>query len=154
MAAVGQQPTSKKAATSFAIYERTSRQKPAPARPTSLLIKACDDEGTKKTLHHLLTREITHANMFMKALDAMGKLDDPFFGNIPPDETVKLVFNLSQDEDVRGPWNEEPDFEYVADPRPEGGLPPPPINADDEGHDSRSSKPRKKRAGAATAPAA
>ena len=38
--------------------------------------------------------------MFMKALDAMGKLDDPFFGNIPPDETVKLVFNLSQDEDV------------------------------------------------------
>ena len=92
--------------------------------------------------------------MFMKALDAMGKLDDPFFGNIPPDETVKLVFNLSQDEDVRGPWNEEPDFEYVADPRPEGGLPPPPINADDEGHDSRSSRPRKKRAGAATAPAA
>ena len=114
-----------------------------------MLIKACDDEGTKKTLHHLLTREITHANMFMKALDAMGKLDDPFFGNIPPDESVKLVFNLSQDEDVRGPWNEEPDFEYVADPRPEGGLPLPPINADDEGHDLRSSKPRKKRVGAA-----
>jgi Mn-containing catalase len=59
------------------------------------LIKACDDEGTKKTLNHLLTREITHVNMFMKALDAMGKLDDPFFGNIPPDETVKLEFNLS-----------------------------------------------------------
>ena len=81
----------------------------AGARQTyEALIKACDDEGTKKTLHHLLTREITHANMFMKALDAMGKLDDPFFGNIPPDETVKLVFNLSQDEDARGPWNEEP----------------------------------------------
>ena len=70
------------------------------------LIKACDDEGTKKTLHHLLTREITHANMFMKALDAMGKLDDPFFGNIPADETVKLVFNLSQDEDVGIPQSE------------------------------------------------
>ena len=54
--------------------------------------------------------------MVMKALDQMGKLDDPFFGNVPPDETVKLVFNLSQDEDVRGPWNEEPDFEYVAGP--------------------------------------
>ena len=67
--------------------------------------------------------------MFMKALDAMGKLDDPFFGNIPPDETVKLVFNLSQDEDVRGPWNEEPDFEYVSDPQPEGGLPLAPIMA-------------------------
>ena len=35
------------------------------------LIKACDDEGTKKTLHHLLTREITHAAMFMKALDQL-----------------------------------------------------------------------------------
>jgi Mn-containing catalase len=127
----------------------------AGARQTyESLIKACDDEGTKKTLHHLLTREITHANMFMKALDAMGKLDDPFFGNIPPDETVKLVFNLSQDEDVRGPWNEEPDFEYVADPQPEGGLPLPPSNADDEGHDSRSSKLRKKRGGAAPAPMA
>ena len=120
----------------------------AGARQTDqFLIKACDDEGTKKTLHHLLTREITHANMFMKALDAMGKLDDPFFGNIPPDETVKLVFNLSQDEDVRGPWNEEPDFDMsptVARRRPAS----PPINADDEGHNSSGSRPRRKRAGA------
>ena len=69
---------------SSAISGRTSRPKPARARLTKSLIKACDDEGTKKTLHHLLTREITHANMFMKALDQMGKLDDPFFGNIPP----------------------------------------------------------------------
>src|SRR6202000_2747344 len=28
----------------------------------------CDDAGTKKALHHLLTREITHTQMFMKAL--------------------------------------------------------------------------------------
>ena len=121
----------------------------AGARQTyEALIKACHDEGTKKTLHHLLTREITHANMFMKALDQMGKLDDPFFGNIPPDKTVKLVFNLSQDEDVRGPWNEEPDFEYVADPQPEGGLPPPPVNADDEGHKSREPRGRSSKTGA------
>jgi hypothetical protein len=104
-------------------------------------------------LHHLLTREITHAKMFMKALDAIGKLDDPFFGNIPPDETVKLVFNLSQDEDVRCPWNEEPDFDYVAIRIRKGACPRPPVNADDEGHDSRSSNPRKKRTGVA-APAA
>jgi Mn-containing catalase len=104
----------------------------AGARQTyESLIKACDDEGTKKTLHHLLTREITHAAMFMKALDQMGKLDDPMFGTIPPDETVKLVFNLSQGEDERGPWNEPP-FEYIADPQPMGGFPPPPINPDDE----------------------
>src|SRR6202167_1039092 len=107
----------------------------AGARQTyEALIKACDDEGTKKTLHHLLTREITHANMFMKALDSMGKLDDPMFGNIPPDNTVKLVFNLSQGEDVRGPWNQEPDFDYVADPEPAGGMPVPPNNPDDEDH--------------------
>jgi Mn-containing catalase len=105
----------------------------AGARQTyESLIKACDDESTKKVLIHLLTREITHTNMFMKALDAMGKLDDPFFGTVRPDDTVKLVFNLSQGEDVRGPWNEEPDFEYVADPLPDGGMPEPPINPDDE----------------------
>jgi Mn-containing catalase len=104
----------------------------AGARQTyEALIKACDDEGTKKTLHHLLTREITHAAMFMKALDQMGKLDDPLFGTIPPDDTVNLVFNLSQGEDARGPWNEPP-FEYIADPQPMGGFPPPPINPDDE----------------------
>ena len=62
----------------------------------------------------------------------MGKLDDPFFGNVKPDDTVKLVFNLSQDQDERGPWNEGPDFEYVANPEPAGGLPPDPINPDDE----------------------
>jgi Mn-containing catalase len=43
-----------------------------------------------------------------------------------------LVFNLSKGEDARGPWNEEPDFEYIADPTPKGGMPPAPINPDDE----------------------
>jgi Mn-containing catalase len=105
----------------------------AGARQTyEALINACEDEGTKETLTHLLTREITHANMFMKALDSMGKLDDPFFGKVQPDETVSLVFNLSHGEDVRGPWNEGPAFEYVSDPQPEGGLPPAPVNPDDE----------------------
>jgi len=69
----------------------------AGARQTyEVLIHACEDEGTKQTLTHFLTREITHANMFMKALNSIGKIEDPFFGNIPPDDTVKLVFNLSQ----------------------------------------------------------
>src|SRR3954449_8340733 len=85
----------------------------AGARQTyEALIKACDDEGTKKALTHLLTREITHANMFMAALQKMGKLDDPFFGTINPDETVDLVFNLSKGDDYRGPWNKEPLFRY------------------------------------------
>jgi Mn-containing catalase len=62
----------------------------------------------------------------------MGKLDDPFFGTIRPDDSVDLAFNLSKGEDRRGPWNQEPKFHYVNDPQPKGGLPPPPVNPDDE----------------------
>ena len=92
----------------------------AGARQTyESLIKLATDEGTKKTLTHLLTREISHTKMFMNALDAMGKLTDPMFGNIQPDETVELYYNLSTNgdgKDQRGPWNSEPDFKYIADP--------------------------------------
>jgi Mn-containing catalase len=95
------------------------------------LIRRTTDEGTKEALTHLLTREITHANMFMKALDAMGKLDDPFFGTVQPDETVEIVFNLSTGADARGPWNEKP-FKYVKEPEPQGKIPPEPVNPDDE----------------------
>src|SRR5580692_1156191 len=80
----------------------------AGARQTyEALIHASPDEGSKKALTFLLTREISHANMFMKALDSMDKLTDPMFGGVKPDDTVKLVFNLSQGgDDLRGPWNE------------------------------------------------
>jgi len=81
---------------------------------------------------HLLTREITHAQMFMAALDRMGKLDDPYFGTVKPDETVDLAFNLSKGEDKRGPWNKAPAFRYVDDPKPMGGMPSAPVNPDDE----------------------
>lgn len=81
------------------------------------LIKLAPDAGTKQTLVHLLTREISHTKMFMKALDSLGKLTDPFFGNIEPDETVDIYYNLSQNgKDERGPWNSEPAFRYVANP--------------------------------------
>jgi Mn-containing catalase len=105
----------------------------AGARQTyEALIKMSKDEGTTKVLHHLLTREITHAQMFMSALERMGKLTDPFFGTIKPDETVDVVFNLSHGDDKRGPWNSEPKFRFVDDPQPKGGLPPAPVNPDDE----------------------
>lgn len=81
------------------------------------LIKLAPDAGTKQTLVHLLTREISHTKMFMNALDSLGKLTDPMFGNIPPDETVDVYYNLSQNgQDQRGSWNSEPDFRYIADP--------------------------------------
>ncbi|PSB33614.1 manganese catalase family protein [Stenomitos frigidus] len=90
----------------------------AGARQTyEALIKLATDEGTKQTLTHLLTREISHTKMFMKALDSLGKLTDPMFGNIQPDETVDLYYNLSSNgKDERGPWNAEPDFKYIAEP--------------------------------------
>ena len=83
------------------------------------LIKLAPDMGTKKTLQFLLTREISHTQMFMKALESLGKLTDPMLGNIPPDSTVDLYFNLSTNgKDERGPWNSEPTFKYIADPAP------------------------------------
>lgn len=91
----------------------------AGARQTyEALIKLATDEGSKKTLVHLLTREISHTNMFMKALDSLGKLTDPMFGNVQPDNTVDIYYNLSTNGqvDARGPWNSEPDFKYIADP--------------------------------------
>ncbi len=104
----------------------------AGARQTyEALIHATDDAGTIETLTHLLTREITHAQMFMNALSGMGKLDDPFFGTIQPDETVDITFNLSQGDDFRGPWNSDA-LKYDANPQAKGAPLSTPVNADDE----------------------
>ena len=94
----------------------------AGARQTyEALIKLAPDAGTKKTLHFLLTREISHTQMFMNALQSMGKLTDPMFGNIEPDSTVDLFFNLSSDgKDKPNALNSEPTFKYVAEPTPQG----------------------------------
>lgn len=106
----------------------------AGARQTyEALIKVCHDEGSKKALTHLLTREVSHTAMFMQALDRLGKLTDPIFGSVAPDETVDLYFDLSKNGvDHRGPWNQAPKFRYREDPAPQGGLPPEPTNPDEE----------------------
>lgn len=84
------------------------------------LIKLAPDQGTKETLVHLLTREVSHTKMFMKALESLGKLTDPFFGNIQPDETVDIYYNLSTNgQDERGPWNSDENFKYIANPVPD-----------------------------------
>lgn len=82
------------------------------------LIKLANDEGTRNALIHLATREVSHTHMFMEALRSIDKLTEPLFGDLKPDETVNLYFNLSSgtDADQRGPWNSEPAFKYVADP--------------------------------------
>jgi Mn-containing catalase len=51
----------------------------------------------------------------------MDKLTDPMFGNIEPDSTVDLYYNLSTESDGNSqqgdkPWNSAPDFKYVANP--------------------------------------
>ena len=50
--------------------------------------------------------------MFMKALEAMNMLDNPMFGDLKPDDTVDVYFNLTAGPEAerRGPWNSEPDF--------------------------------------------
>jgi Mn-containing catalase len=82
------------------------------------LLKYANDEGTKKALTNLATREVSHTHMFMEALRSIGKLDQPLFGDFKPDDTVNLYFNLSSGSgsDLRGPWNSEPTFQYVSDP--------------------------------------
>ncbi len=108
----------------------------AGARQTyEALIKLAPDDGSKRALTFLLTREISHTEMFMKALQSLGKLTDPAFGHVKPDETVDLYFNLSRSADeqnVRGPWNVEPAFRYVPDPAPQGHDPKQVKNPDDE----------------------
>jgi Mn-containing catalase len=86
------------------------------------LINFCDDPGTKDALQFLMTREIAHMKQFALALDSMGK--KPFsIGQIPP--TAKLANVYVNDStgtgdlgerDVRGPWNEGSEWEYVDSP--------------------------------------
>lgn len=115
----------------------------AGARQTyEALIKLSPDEGSTKALTFLLTREVSHTEMFMKALQSLGKLTDPLFGNVQPDETVDLYFNMSKDGqlDTRGPWNTEPAFKYVDDPTPHGNVPAEVNNPDDERHTAKAAE--------------
>src|SRR5579872_1232434 len=86
------------------------------------LIDFCDDAGTKDALQFLMTREITHMKAFMKALDSMGQ--NPLqIGHIPPTPGVVNQFyndstgsNGDGETDIRGPWNEGDDVEFVEAP--------------------------------------
>ncbi len=86
------------------------------------LIDFCEDPGSIDALQFLMTREITHMKAFTLALESMGK---PIFsiGRIPPTpELVNQYFNDSTgigdrgEPDVRGPWNQGGDWEYVNAP--------------------------------------
>jgi Mn-containing catalase len=86
------------------------------------LINFCDDVGTKDALQFLMTREITHMKAFAAALDSLEK--PPFsVGRIAPTPSVvNQFFNDSTGKgengeiDVRGPWNEGDQWEFVDSP--------------------------------------
>ncbi len=83
------------------------------------LLSMSPDDGTTATLRHLATREVAHTQMFMTALQKLDKLDVALFGDLKPDDTVNVYYNLSSPlngQDERGPWNSEPAFKYVEDP--------------------------------------
>jgi Mn-containing catalase len=80
------------------------------------LMNVTDDPGVKEALGFLMTREIAHQKSFEKALHSI----QPNFpqGKLPgmPDFT-NVYFNMSSGEpDMRGPWNEGDEWEYVESP--------------------------------------
>lgn len=82
------------------------------------LMNLVDDPGIKEALGFLMTREIAHQKSFEKALHSI----QPNFpqGKIPgmPEFTNKY-FNMSQGEpNLRGPWNQGDEWEYVESPEP------------------------------------
>ena len=81
------------------------------------LMNVTDDPGVKEALGFLMTREIAHQLSFEKALHAI----QPNFpqGKLPgmPEFTNKY-FNMSGEPNVRGPWNQGDEWEYVENPGP------------------------------------
>jgi Mn-containing catalase len=79
------------------------------------LINLCDDAGVKDALGFLMTREIAHQKSFEKALYAIEANFPP--GKLPGQpEFTNTYFNMSQGEgDMRGPWNQGEQWDFVGD---------------------------------------
>ncbi|MGE8498914.1 MAG: manganese catalase family protein [Pseudomonas sp.] len=82
------------------------------------LINVTDDPGIKEALGFLMTRELAHQKSFEKALHAI----QPNYpqGKLPGmPEFTSVYFNLSQGAgDMRGPWNQGDQWEFVENPQP------------------------------------
>jgi Mn-containing catalase len=82
------------------------------------LINVTDDPGIKEALGFLMTREIAHQKSFEKALHSI----QPNFpqGKLPGvPQYTSVYYKMSEGEDApRGPWNEGPEWEFVASPAP------------------------------------
>ncbi len=81
------------------------------------LINVTDDPGVKDALGFLMTREAAHQLSFEKALYAIRENFPP--GKLPPIEKyAHEYYNMSEGNDVRGSWNSDENFNYVANPQP------------------------------------
>ncbi|WP_435927035.1 manganese catalase family protein [Dryocola sp. BD613] len=81
------------------------------------LINMTDDPGVKDALGFLMTREVAHQISFEKALYSIRNNFPP--GKLPPvEQYANVYYNMSQGDDVRGSWNSDENFEFVADPTP------------------------------------
>ena len=81
------------------------------------LINLTDDPGVKDALGFLMTREVAHQISFEKALYAIRNNFPP--GKLPPIEQYSnTYFNMSEGGEVRGSWNSDENFDYVANPQP------------------------------------
>jgi Mn-containing catalase len=79
------------------------------------LIALTEDAGVKEALGFLMTREIAHQKSFEKALYSIQPNFPP--GKQPGDPRfANVYFNMSQGPgDMRGSWNEGPEWTHVAD---------------------------------------
>jgi len=81
------------------------------------LINVTDDPGVKDALGFLMTREAAHQLSFEKALYAIRENFPP--GKLPPiKKYAHEYYNMSEGNDVRGSWNSDENFNYVANPQP------------------------------------
>ena len=81
------------------------------------LINLTDDPGVKDALGFLMTREVAHQISFEKALYSIRNNFPP--GKLPPVEQYSnTYFNMSEGGEVRGSWNSDENFDYVANPQP------------------------------------
>ena len=81
------------------------------------LINMTDDPGVKDALGFLMTREVAHQISFEKALYSI-RNNFPA-GKLPPiEQYANVYFNMSEGGEVRGSWNSDENFQYVADPSP------------------------------------
>ena len=85
------------------------------------LMRFTTDPLVKESLRFLMTREVAHFQMFEAALDSIPSNFPPGILQSDPRHSNKY-FNLSNGEEIRGPWNEgqSPEFleewKYIDDP--------------------------------------